>query len=250
MLLIQNGYIADPKSGTEGVKDILIRGERIEAVGEDLFTAIKEGRFMECECADTTLQIIDATGLTVLPGLIDVHTHFRDPGFTYKEDIHTGALSAAAGGFTTKVTIPSDGVYQLSVIHSNQGDPTAGITAAIRSVYVDGEDVGRLIGKNGRTMEAINSIIHAIAINTHTDEPRRVSVDIGNYRAKRREYLVDLAKRKAEQVKTTGRAVRLNPMPARERVIVHLTLQDVEGIITESEGTDPQRYLVIKPGAR
>ena len=117
-------------------------------------------------------------------------------------------------------------------------------------IAVEGDDVGRLIGKNGQTMAAINSLIHAIAINTHTDEPRRVSVDIGNYRAKRKEYLIDLAKRKAEQVKTTGRSVRLKPMPARERVIVHLTLQDVEGIITESEGNEPQRYLVIKPGAR
>lgn len=117
-------------------------------------------------------------------------------------------------------------------------------------IAVEGDDVSRLIGKNGHTMTAINSIIHAIAINTHTDEPRRVSVDIGNYRAKRKEYLIDLAKRKAEQVKETGRSVRLKPMPARERVIVHLTLQDVEGIITESEGTEPQRYLVIKPGAR
>ena len=53
--------------------------------------------------------------------------------------------AGAAGGFTAKVTIPSDGVYQLSVIHSNQGDPTAGITAAIRSVYIDGEDVGSLV---------------------------------------------------------------------------------------------------------
>ncbi|MBR3972028.1 MAG: starch-binding protein [Ruminococcus sp.] len=53
--------------------------------------------------------------------------------------------AAAAGGFTAKVTIPEDGVYQLSVIHSNQGDPTAGITAAIRSVYIDGEDVGSLV---------------------------------------------------------------------------------------------------------
>lgn len=111
-------------------------------------------------------------------------------------------------------------------------------------------DVSRLIGKNGRTMEAINAIIHAIAINAHTDEPRRVSVDIGNYRGKRKDYLIDLAKRKAEQVKTTGRSVRLKPMPARERVIVHLTLQDMEGIITESEGVEPNRYLVIKPGAR
>ncbi len=117
-------------------------------------------------------------------------------------------------------------------------------------ISVDGEDVGRLIGKNGRTMAAINTIIHSIAINTHTDEPRRVMVDIGNYRAKRNDYLVDLAKRKAEQVKRTGRSVRLDPMPARERVVVHLTLQDVEGIITESEGVEPHRYLVIKPGAR
>lgn len=52
---------------------------------------------------------------------------------------------SASSGFTTKVNIPSDGVYQLSVIHSNQGDPTSGITAAIRSVYIDGEDVGTLV---------------------------------------------------------------------------------------------------------
>ncbi|MCQ2382371.1 MAG: KH domain-containing protein [Clostridia bacterium] len=117
-------------------------------------------------------------------------------------------------------------------------------------IAVDGEDVGRLIGKNGRTMAAINTIIHSIAINTHSDEPRRVLVDIGNYRAQRKDYLIELAKRKAEQVKRTGRSVRLDPMPARERVIVHLTLQDVEGIITESEGNEPHRYLVIKPGAR
>ena len=130
----------------------------------------------------------------------------------------------------------------LSVVSSHTDDEFI--------IAVDGEDVGRLIGKNGRTMAAINTIISAIAINTHTDEPRRVIVDIGNYREKRKDYLVDLAKRKAEQVKRTGRPVRLDPMPARERVIVHLTLQDVEGIITESEGVEPHRYLVIKPGAR
>lgn len=130
----------------------------------------------------------------------------------------------------------------LSVVSSHTDDEFI--------ISVDGEDVGRLIGKNGRTMAAINTIISAIAINTHTDEPRRVIVDIGNYREKRKDYLVDLAKRKAEQVKRTGRPVRLDPMPARERVVVHLTLQDVEGIITESEGVEPHRYLVIKPGAR
>ena len=117
-------------------------------------------------------------------------------------------------------------------------------------IAVDGEDVSRLIGKAGHTLAAINTIVASIGINTHTGEPRRVVVDIANYREKRRESLVALAKRKAEYVKTSGKSVKLEPMPARERVIVHTTLQDVEGVITQSEGTEPHRYLVIKPGAR
>lgn len=147
MLLIQNGYIADPKSGTEGVKDILIRGERIEAVGTDLFTAIKEGRFMECECADTTLQIIDASGLTVLPGLIDVHTHFRDPGFTYKEDIITGAAAAAKGGFTTVVLMANtkpvvDNIDTLTyVLDKGKQTPIRVESCAAVSYGLKGEEI-------------------------------------------------------------------------------------------------------------
>lgn len=117
-------------------------------------------------------------------------------------------------------------------------------------IHVHGEEVSRLIGKGGRTLAAINTVVNAIAVNTHCGEPRRVLVDIEDYRERRRESLINLAKRKAEQVKTTGRAVKLNPLPARERAIVHTALQDVEGIITQSEGVEPQRYLVIKPGAR
>ena len=118
------------------------------------------------------------------------------------------------------------------------------------TILVDGEDVSRLIGKSGKTMAAINTIVAAIGINTHCGEPRRVVVDIANYREKRRESLIALAKRKAEYVKTSGRSVKLEPMPARERVIVHTALQDVEGVITQSEGVEPHRFLVIKPGAR
>ena len=117
-------------------------------------------------------------------------------------------------------------------------------------ISVDGEDVSRLIGKAGHTLAAINTIVASVGVNTHSGEPRRVVVDIANYREKRRENLVALAKRKAEYVKTSGKSVKLEPMPARERVIVHTALQDVEGVITQSEGTEPHRYLVIKPGAR
>ncbi len=91
MILIQNGHLIDPKSGREGKYDVLIENKTIIKIGENL--AIPEG-----DC-----QVIDAKGLVVAPGLVDVHVHFRDPGFTHKEDIMTGAAAAAKGGFTTVV---------------------------------------------------------------------------------------------------------------------------------------------------
>ncbi|MCM1102446.1 MAG: dihydroorotase [Clostridium sp.] len=93
MLLIQNGYLADPKSGREGNYDILADKGRILKIG-------KIGLDME---KPARCQVLDAEGLVVAPGLVDVHVHFRDPGFTHKEDIYTGAKAAAKGGFTTVV---------------------------------------------------------------------------------------------------------------------------------------------------
>ncbi len=90
MLLIKNGYMIDPKTGMEGNYDILSEDGRITKIAENI--EAPEG----CE-------VIDAEGLTVGPGLVDVHVHFRDPGFTSKEDIYTGAAAARAGGFTTVV---------------------------------------------------------------------------------------------------------------------------------------------------
>lgn len=89
-MIIKNGLLIDPVKETEYVADIRISDGKIAEIGENLVAAAEE-------------EIIDATGKCVAPGLIDGHVHFRDPGFTYKEDIHTGALSAAAGGFTTVI---------------------------------------------------------------------------------------------------------------------------------------------------
>lgn len=91
MLLIQNGYMTDPKSGWDGNYDILIDGDKIVRIGKKL------------EKPDAECRVIDAEGLLVAPGLVDVHVHFREPGFTEKEDITTGAAAAARGGFTTVV---------------------------------------------------------------------------------------------------------------------------------------------------
>ena len=89
MLLIKNGRVMDPKSGLDQVCDVLVEGKKIVKIGLNL------------EAADA--QVLDASGLVVAPGLVDIHVHFREPGQTHKEDIHTGALAAAAGGFTTVV---------------------------------------------------------------------------------------------------------------------------------------------------
>ncbi|MGL5435089.1 MAG: dihydroorotase [Lachnospiraceae bacterium] len=92
MILIKNGRVLDPKTGFDQICDILIKEGKIISMVNGLHVD-------ESACE----RIIDADGLTVAPGLIDVHVHFRDPGLTYKEDIQTGARAAAAGGFTTVV---------------------------------------------------------------------------------------------------------------------------------------------------
>ena len=89
MLVIKNGRVMDPKTGFDQVCDLLVDQGKIVEIGPSLSY---EGA-----------QVIDASGKVVAPGLVDIHVHFREPGQTHKEDIHTGALAAAAGGFTTVV---------------------------------------------------------------------------------------------------------------------------------------------------
>lgn len=97
MILLKNGYMIDPASGTEGYRDILINTEcgKIEQIWQ---SETGYGSVLPKET-----ETIDLHGQNVAPGLVDVHVHFRDPGFTYKEDIDTGAKAAAKGGFTSVV---------------------------------------------------------------------------------------------------------------------------------------------------
>ena len=96
MLLIKNAYMLDPASGYEGEADILVEKGKIKKLYKGLTGLVDESLFDD-------LEVIDADGLYLAPGLVDVHVHFRDPGFLYKEDIETGARAAAKGGYTTVV---------------------------------------------------------------------------------------------------------------------------------------------------
>lgn len=98
MLIIEGARILDPAAGRDAVGDIVIEGERIRET-----RPVGLGREAARQAGEENCRVIDGRGLAAAPGLVDVHVHFRDPGFTYKEDIGTGARAAARGGFTTVV---------------------------------------------------------------------------------------------------------------------------------------------------
>ena len=134
MMIIKNGRVIDPKTGLDQITNLLIENGKIVRMGND----INADNY-------TDAQIIDAAGLVIAPGLIDVHVHFRDPGLTYKEDIHTGAQAAAKGGFTTVICMgntkpPIDNVETLEyVIAEGKKTPINVLSAANISVGMKGE---------------------------------------------------------------------------------------------------------------
>jgi dihydroorotase len=93
-LLIRGGRVIDPSRGTDDVADVLLRDGRIEAVGRNI-------------PAEPGASVLDAAGKVVAPGLIDIHVHLREPGFEHAETIATGAMAAAAGGFTAVCAMPN-----------------------------------------------------------------------------------------------------------------------------------------------
>ncbi len=114
-ILIKGGRVVDPKNNTDKILDVLVKDGRIAKVAADID-----------EKAD---RVIDAGGKVVAPGLIDLHVHFREPGYEYKEDIETGSRAAARGGVTTVVCMPNT-------------DPPIDNPALVKYVLDRGREVG------------------------------------------------------------------------------------------------------------
>lgn len=113
------------------------------------------------------------------------------------------------------------------------------------AVSIRGDNLGSLIGRHGRTLEALETLLN-VACCRASSGARQVVLDIGGYRDRRAEVLRRLTERMADTVRRTGRSAALDPMPARERRLVHLALQDAPDIVTRSEGEEPARYVVIE----
>jgi spoIIIJ-associated protein len=114
-------------------------------------------------------------------------------------------------------------------------------------VSCSGHDLGVLIGRHGQTIDAIQYLANAIAFRRDAEERKEVVVDAAGYRARRTATLETLAVRSAERALRDGEPVELDPMTAIERKVVHLRLKDFPGVETTSEGTEPNRFVVVLP---
>ncbi|MDP1758795.1 MAG: dihydroorotase [Thermodesulfovibrionales bacterium] len=106
-ILIKNGHIIDPSQGIDGIGDVLIEEGKIKSVKVSKHQSVKDKNSDTLTLGHSDTRTIDATGLYVFPGLIDMHTHLREPGFEYKETIKTGTMAAVKGGFTTVCSMPN-----------------------------------------------------------------------------------------------------------------------------------------------
>ncbi len=135
-----------------------------------------------------------------------------------------------------------DGIGVNARIELEEEDETITVSCA-------GADLGMLIGRHGQTIDAIQYLANAAMFRGHAENRKEVVVDAAGYRERRRTSLEALAVRSAERVVANAEPVELEPMTAIERKVVHVRLKEFEGVETTSEGTEPNRFVVIQPVA-
>ena len=237
-MIIKNGLLIDPVKESEYTADIRISEGKIAEIRENLMAAAGE-------------EIIDASGKCVAPGLIDGHVHFRDPGLTYKEDIHTGALSAAAGGFTTVICMANtkpvaDHVETLKyVLEKGKEEKINVLQAGAVSVGFKGEEMTNFEellanGATGLTDDGIplkdGAFVRAamerakaldVVLSFHEEDPAFITNN-GVNRGKASEFFgiggspeeaeISLVKRDCELAKETGAKINVQHISSAKAV--------------------------------
>jgi spoIIIJ-associated protein len=116
-------------------------------------------------------------------------------------------------------------------------------------IEVAGPDAGRVIGKKGQTLDALQFLVNKV-VNRFPDGRQHVVLDVEGYKERRDESLVAMAQRLADKASRTGKVITINPMPSRERRVIHLALADVAGVTTRSDGQGTERRVRIIPERR
>jgi spoIIIJ-associated protein len=142
--------------------------------------------------------------------------------------------------------IAADYVEGLLDILDYDGDIDELVSAGRPVVEVVGGGLQALVGQRGATLEALQELAR-LAVFRQTGSPSRLLLDVGGYRANRRKELAAVAKNAVERVKEHGEPVRLEPMSAFERKCVHDVVNAISGVVSESEGVEPNRRIVVQP---
>ena len=141
--------------------------------------------------------------------------------------------------------IAADYLEALLDIADLDGDIDIDVENHRASVAIVGGKLDHLIGREGEVLDALQELTR-LAVQTATGERSRLMLDLDGFRSDKRASLTKLAEETADEVKASGQAIKLAPMNAFERKIVHDTIQKI-GLKSESEGEDPDRCVVVMP---
>ena len=153
-----------------------------------------------------------------------------------EEDVPIEEQAAAAEEFTRGLVEAFDLGGTVSTV----------IDDDVVTVQVDGENLGLLVGPKGATLHAIEELVRTVVQRQTDGHGVRIHVDVAGYRAKRRVALEGFTKKLVDKVLETGKAQALEPMSAADRKVVHDTAATFDGIMTESDGEEPRRRVVIR----
>jgi len=139
--------------------------------------------------------------------------------------------------------VAADYLEGLLDITDLDGDIDIDVENGRASLAITGGKLSHLVGNNGEVLDALQELTR-LAVQTSLGERSRLMLDVDNFRSKKKEELAKLAHEVAEEVKSTGQSVKLKPMNAFERKVIHDTIQEI-GLTSESEGEDPNRCVVV-----
>jgi spoIIIJ-associated protein len=141
--------------------------------------------------------------------------------------------------------IAADYLEALLDIADLDGDIDIDVEGTRAAVSIVGADLSKLVGDDGATLEALQELTR-LAVTRETGARSRLMLDVGGHRARRREELAALGRRTAESVSSSGDPARLVPVTPFERKVIHDAVAEVDGVVSESEGEEPQRRVVIR----
>ena len=166
-------------------------------------------------------------------------------GYTPAHVVATAAAGAGSPAESAATATAREFVERVASVIGASVTASVSEREGVVTVTCSGPDLGLLIGKHGQTIDAIQYLANAMARTA--GESHDVVVDAAGYRARRTASLEAVAQRSARRAAATGRSVDLDPMTAVERKIVHEALKDDPEVETASEGSEPNRYVVVRP---